>query len=432
MKRIISLIIALIIAIPLALGIVAGMSYYTTTDTIVPRPALTAISTSVVPDGFTWRQPVFGGMIYRDFEQASEGDAVDVGMLNDSVLPLTFPEGYDGTAQVSLGGQTLWSGSAAEFANYRFNNNGTYLVEVKCTSSTEDLQAGYGSFDYHFQFSVAVTPDLEYSNSWVAQGDVMAIRLFNVPTGAAPVAEADLGAVNFMDVGGGVLLAFVPVSHEVESGSYAVKVTLDEYEWDITIRSIEQSFKVIYEQDENAELDEEAKQAAEASKQWMNQQYYDTVWPILDQSDSTRHWTGLFTMPAQGNIINDYGTYVYTGTSTTPTRSTGIDIQADRGTPVVAPAGGVVVYAGQLTSPGNMIVVEHGGGLKSLFLHLDTIEVSVGDVLEQGQQIGTVGSTGNATFNYLHYELRQNRASINPNTLFDGTSNYYYFDRVSA
>ncbi len=84
------------------------------------------------------------------------------------------------------------------------------------------------------------------------------------------------------------------------------------------------------------------------------------------------------------------------------------------GTPFGAAADGVVIYAGYSGSYGNIVKVDHGGGLQTYYAHCNSMCVSVGDTVTKGQTLGTVGSTGNATGNVLHFEVRINGVAQNP------------------
>ena len=97
----------------------------------------------------------------------------------------------------------------------------------------------------------------------------------------------------------------------------------------------------------------------------------------------------------------------------------GIDIAAGAGAPVVAPADGVVTLAPPpaFSLEGNLVIVDHGMGLTSAFLHLSRASVRVGDRVRQGQQIGRVGATGRATGPHLHWSLVWNGARLDPQAL---------------
>lgn len=91
-----------------------------------------------------------------------------------------------------------------------------------------------------------------------------------------------------------------------------------------------------------------------------------------------------------------------------------IDVAAPRGTPVYAYTNGKVVTAGWGNMTGNYVVIDHGGGLRTKYLHLSSISVSVGQSVKVGQKIGGVGSTGYSTGNHLHFEVTKNGVAVNP------------------
>ncbi len=94
---------------------------------------------------------------------------------------------------------------------------------------------------------------------------------------------------------------------------------------------------------------------------------------------------------------------------------TGIDYAMGCGTPVDASDGGKVVEAGfQVGGGGNRIVVEHRGGLKTTYNHLQSIGVSLGQKVAQGQRIGELGTTGNSTGCHLHFEVVKNGQTVDP------------------
>lgn len=92
----------------------------------------------------------------------------------------------------------------------------------------------------------------------------------------------------------------------------------------------------------------------------------------------------------------------------------GLDISADRGTPVYATADGTVQTAARTGAYGNLIVLEHGFGLETRYGHLSAYKVKVGDQVKRGDIIGNVGATGRATSSHLHYEVRVNGRLLNP------------------
>jgi murein DD-endopeptidase MepM/ murein hydrolase activator NlpD len=131
-------------------------------------------------------------------------------------------------------------------------------------------------------------------------------------------------------------------------------------------------------------------------------------------SDS-KGWRQTFIWPAKGRISGQFGSQrIYNGDP--GSYHSGVDIAAPAGTYYVAPADGVVTLAA--TSPftleGNLLMIDHGMGLNSAFLHSSEILVKEGQVVKRGEPIGRIGSTGSATGPHLHWSMKWNQARIDP------------------
>jgi murein DD-endopeptidase MepM/ murein hydrolase activator NlpD len=127
-------------------------------------------------------------------------------------------------------------------------------------------------------------------------------------------------------------------------------------------------------------------------------------------------WSQRFVWPARGRISGRFGSQrVYRG-GVPAAYHGGSDIAAGAGAAVVAPADGIVTLAPPpgFSLEGNLVILDHGMGLTSAFLHLSSASVRVGQAVRQGERIGTVGATGRATGPHLHWSLVWNGARIDP------------------
>ena len=136
-------------------------------------------------------------------------------------------------------------------------------------------------------------------------------------------------------------------------------------------------------------------------------------------------WRQQFIWPLKGRISGRFGAQrVYRGPSGQPqpgSYHSGVDIATGTsGTPYAAPADGVVVLAatpangGPFTLEGNLLMIDHGAGLSSAFLHSSALLVREGETVAQGQPIGHIGMTGRATGPHLHWSLRWHDARLDP------------------
>lgn len=132
------------------------------------------------------------------------------------------------------------------------------------------------------------------------------------------------------------------------------------------------------------------------------------------RDDAREDFAQRFVWPVQGRISGRFGNQrIYDGTPKSP--HGGMDIAAPTGTPVKAPAGGIVTFAAKdLYLTGGTVLIDHGAGVSSNFLHLSRVDVKVGDRVEQGQIIAAVGATGRATGPHLHWGMHCNGVRVDP------------------
>ena len=135
---------------------------------------------------------------------------------------------------------------------------------------------------------------------------------------------------------------------------------------------------------------------------------------VLENSD-TQYVGGTFAWPAPGyyTITSPYGMRVHPIIKTFSNHS-GMDIGAPMGSYAIAANDGIVTKATYSYSYGNMVIIDHGGGVTTLYAHGSEILAQVGDVVKRGDAIMKVGSTGWSTGPHLHFEIRVNGTRVNP------------------
>ncbi len=128
-------------------------------------------------------------------------------------------------------------------------------------------------------------------------------------------------------------------------------------------------------------------------------------------------WEGPFLQPRNTKVFSNFAetrTYIYGGREIDTQVHFGYDLASTKQAPVPAANTGIVVFIGPLTIYGNTIVVDHGWGLMTLYGHLSSIAVKVGDSVDKGQEMGRSGTTGLAVGDHLHYEVLVNGVSVTP------------------
>ena len=143
------------------------------------------------------------------------------------------------------------------------------------------------------------------------------------------------------------------------------------------------------------------------------------VTEVRTRDDARADFAQTFIRPVEGRISGRFGrARVYNGQPGSP--HSGMDIAAPTGTPVKAPAAGIVTFAdGDLYLTGGTLLIDHGHGISSNFLHLSRIDVKVGDRVEQGQVVAAVGSTGRSTGPHLHWGMNWFDVRIDPQLVLE-------------
>jgi murein DD-endopeptidase MepM/ murein hydrolase activator NlpD len=153
--------------------------------------------------------------------------------------------------------------------------------------------------------------------------------------------------------------------------------------------------------------EEQQKEIAESKK--VKDDYFNRVSP-------DRQWSGNFATPSDAEISDVFGAQrVFNGKS--QSLHLGLDFRVPSGTPVAAMNDGTVLLARPLYFEGNFVVIDHGQGLLTLYLHLSEFKVKEGDVVKRGQIIGLSGGTGRATGPHLHAAVRWQGTYLDPQRL---------------
>jgi murein DD-endopeptidase MepM/ murein hydrolase activator NlpD len=138
-----------------------------------------------------------------------------------------------------------------------------------------------------------------------------------------------------------------------------------------------------------------------------------TLASIINGNSGGGHGTGTMMWPVSGTVTSGYGYRIHPILGRRILH-TGIDIAAGSGTPIWAADGGKVVYAAWMDGYGNVVAVDHGGGISTLYAHQSAVAVSYGQTVKKGQTVGYVGSTGYSTGPHLHFEVRVNGDPVDP------------------
>jgi murein DD-endopeptidase MepM/ murein hydrolase activator NlpD len=146
------------------------------------------------------------------------------------------------------------------------------------------------------------------------------------------------------------------------------------------------------------------------------QQESDLKKQIFGKPPTSREWEGAFNPPVQADASDSFGTQRKFNGKVASVHQ-GTDFAVPTGTPVTAINSGTIILARDFYFEGNCVMIDHGQGFTTLYMHLSEIQVREGDRVERGQMIGLSGGTGRATGPHLHLAVRWQGVYLNPATL---------------
>ncbi len=252
-------------------------------------------------------------------------------------------------------------------------------------------------------------PEITVSSDSIFQGDVGFFRV-QTTNGESPQAQwmnQDLFTAPLEN--GKAWFGFFAADLKLKPGSYplVVKIPLTgvRKQIDVTVRSKDFGVRQLTLPKELVELDavtlERVKKEAAIMKE------------VLEARPTAPQWKGPFVKPLSGEVVGTFGqASIINGMPRSP--HSGVDLKAEKGTPVVSINSGRVALTGEHFFNGLFVVVDHGGAVQSMYFHLDKILVQQGDKVTKGRVVGLVGATGRATGPHLHFGIRINGARIDP------------------
>ncbi len=410
-------IITIIIAVGVG-GYFAYSDYYASIGETPPSiSVLTVNEHTLEPMSIDWVYPV----LFDD-----EGKAMNYSYDRQLVLiegegePLNYDLGNNfpsATMSLSFGDDELIAGTPEEVFAYPLTEEGTYSYKI--TLGMSDPELGFGTMTYYFEYLLTLPPppmEVNISSTDIVQGDTVSIYVRNLPEDVSPSIESELGSTLFTEQDG-VYSTIIPTGYLVEPGSYTATVTLGEVVEELVINVSTQDFEV-----QSFTMDSST--ASLGDSEAANAEYREKIYPLYDTKDENKYWEGEFLLPAEGRFSSEYGMIRYINGEFNGYHG-GTDIAGPIGTPVIAPNHAKVEFADFLQLSGGTIVLDYGGGLKAYMFHLDAIHVEAGDIVEKGQLIADMGTTGFSTGSHLHYQLQIDRYAIDPMMSFEPTSGLF-------
>lgn len=249
----------------------------------------------------------------------------------------------------------------------------------------------------------------EVSPSEISPGDAFVIKVEGNGFSAAPKAALRGNSLAFTACGVGCFETVDAVGLDMRSGSYPVTVSVGHVRVTVQITVKPTVFPTIRLTLPEKEVILSPRDLARAKRE---EGLLQSIW----QKETPRLWKGDFILPLPTEISTPFG-YRRVLNGKRISIHKGIDMRGHEGEKIKACNRGRVVLAKKLFFGGNTLVIDHGMGIYSVYMHLSKFEVQPGDVVSKGQTIGLVGSTGRATGPHLHFSMRVHDISANPVSL---------------
>ena len=252
-------------------------------------------------------------------------------------------------------------------------------------------------------------PDIYLSSPNIPQGDLVLIRVKGEQGLPPRVTWLDKEVSLISNSDKTDWYGFLPADLKAKPGRYPLTVetrpSSQKKEIEIAITEKQYGVRRLTLPKNMVDLDADTlkrvrKESGEMKKLWAP--------PFIEPS-----WEGPFVRPVQGEVVGPFGRSSIINEQPRSPHS-GVDLRAERGTPVKAMNSGKAVLTGDHFFTGLTVVIDHGGGIQSMYFHLDKILVQKDQQVGRGEVIGLVGSTGRATGPHLHLGVRVNGARVDP------------------
>ncbi len=256
-----------------------------------------------------------------------------------------------------------------------------------------------GSYAFEFR----VTPEE------IRPGDIF---LLTIQSGHPETVEAEFLKKNilFSRSGTDELIALVPVDVNTRPGKYTISVHDQENKQSASVTVKPYAFKSIKLTLPKGKVTLSPESQKRVEKEYILQK---NIW----KKKTDRAWQGQFVVPLDTEVSTEFGVKRIMNEKKTSVHR-GMDFRGKTGTPVKAVNEGTVVLSADLFYGGNTLVVDHGMGLYSVYMHLSGFNVAHGNKVEKGQIVAFVGSSGRATGPHLHLSIKLDGTSVNPDSLF--------------
>jgi len=245
----------------------------------------------------------------------------------------------------------------------------------------------------------------------IKQGDAFLIKVTNVQTSYHPIASLSDSQLYFSSCGDACFVALGAIEIKTIPGTYHMDIFVGEQKKTLTFTVEPASFltlKLTLPDEKVFLSNENLKRVKKESKKLQS----------LFQVVSEKLWRGRFILPLANDLSTAFGTKRIMNKKRVSVHR-GLDIRGTMGERVKASNHGRVVLAEELFFGGNTVIIDHGQGIYTIYMHLSEFKVQPGTIISKGDTIGLVGASGRATGPHLHFGVKAHNINVNPVSLVE-------------
>ncbi len=341
-----------------------------------------------------------------EIDKAPDGARVKITDTNTGQIVLedqvAFERGNTGESEMPKG--------RTDFAQLPLpGRNGTFTYEL-ALEWTGETNPYRGAYVMELPVTVALPAEFVFSGQKLAQGQLLEITV-NYADGPEDILfeQSIYNKFRWYREEGGALTGYLPTNYNVKPGVYPIRYGVKSKGTEFTqeIEVTEYPYHIQY-------LTVDKKTEQETRNDAAYEEYNKYYIPVRNESAPARYYKDSFLLPVKGRLTTEFGETRYVNDQPTSYRHLGLDIAAPAGTEVKASNRGKVVLARPLILTGNTVMIDHGEGLFSVYHHMLNLSVKNGEIVERGQKIGEVGSTGFSTGAHLHFMISYYMVNLEP------------------
>ncbi len=297
------------------------------------------------------------------------------------------------------------------------SEEGEYEITVNCVWNEDNISRYYGHINYMFYMEIDSEPIITITSENTTPGEIVVVKADYLNDDETIMIHSNFADVSGIPLENGHAFGIIPIPCYATPDTYTL--TIDLVKDDVIISQTELPFEIydkefivslLYVTESTAAI----KTDDNAAK---DQIYFDQARANPIQ---TPLFAGPFMQPVQGRISTEYGVIRVTNDDYSHSRRHyGLDIANELGTEIAATNSGLVTLSRELIITGNTIIIDHGMGLFSMYYHLDELLIEQDTMVEKGDIIAKMGTTGYSTGSHLHFGMWMDGVYLNPWSFFE-------------